>query len=147
MKKHLLPLAILSLVLVFMPCSTSASLLDSAFATDLIASQHYDIGDVIVSNDATHLYVTFMVDIVWLRLYETHVHAATLPERARVRLDIHDVRGRRVARLLDSEREAGRLSVVWNGRDGDGRPLPSGVYFARLSAGERVDSHKLVLVK
>ena len=71
----------------------------------------------------------------------------TLPERAHIRLDIHDVRGRRVARLLDGTREAGRLSVVWNGRDGDGRPLPSGVYFARLSAGERVDSHKLVLVK
>jgi hypothetical protein len=79
MKKQYLPLAILSLVVIFMPYSTSASPNGSAVVTDLVASQHYDIGDVIVSNDATHLYVTYMVDIIWLRLYETHVHASTLP--------------------------------------------------------------------
>ena len=70
--------------------------------------------------------------------------AATAP----VQLSIHDVQGRQLA-LLFSGRLAGgeRLSLDWDGRDGEGRRLPSGVYFARARLGARSESRKLVLLK
>jgi len=49
-----------------------------------------------------------------------------------ITLTIHDVTGRRVRTLLDSVLPAGQGEVHWNGQTDDARPLPSGVYFARL---------------
>jgi hypothetical protein len=42
---------------------------------------------------------------------------------------------------------AGTQTIVWEGRDDRGRPLATGVYFARLQAGELQRSHKLLLMK
>ena len=64
-----------------------------------------------------------------------------------VRLAVYDVSGRRVAWLADRWFGSGRHEVAWSGRDDRGRELPSGVYFARLQAGELSRSHKLILVK
>jgi len=59
-----------------------------------------------------------------------------------VRLDIHDVRGRLVARLVDAPYPAGRHSAVW-----DDRKVASGVYFARLVADGRTEVHKMTLLR
>ena len=45
------------------------------FQTDLIAGQTDDVGDVLVWNDGSNLYVKFVVSSDYL--YETHVHVAT----------------------------------------------------------------------
>jgi hypothetical protein len=51
-----------------------------------------------------------------------------------VRLELFAVNGTRV-RVLDSGiREAGPHQVTWDGRDGSGREVASGAYFARLMA-------------
>ncbi len=60
----------------------------------------------------------------------------------RVTLAIFDVRGARVATLVDEEQPAGSQSVVWNARG-----LASGVYLCRLVAGGEQRAHKLVLLK
>jgi len=58
-----------------------------------------------------------------------------LAEAGRVRLTIHDPRGRQVATLVDGVMPAGRHQAAWNGEGAS-----SGVYFARLDDGrhERV---------
>ena len=43
--------------------------------------------------------------------------------------------------------EDGRREVVWNGRDDDGRRVPSGTYFYRLEAGRCRETKRMVLVK
>ncbi len=48
------------------------------------------------------------------------------------RLSLHDLGGRRLRVLVDADLPAGDHQIVWDGRDGAGRPLPSGVYMARL---------------
>ncbi len=70
-----------------------------------------------------------------------------LAEAGRVQVAAYDVRGRRVAVLLDERRAAGRHEVSWQGRDGRGRSLASGAYMVRLSAGEVVDTRKVLLVR
>ena len=67
-----------------------------------------------------------------------------LPVAARVRLTLHDVAGHRIATLVDAWEPAGIRDVRWNGRDGDGNPAPSGVYFAQLDMGDARRSQKLV---
>jgi bacillolysin len=57
----------------------------------------------------------------------------SVPVRGYVSLAIFDALGRRVTELLNKYQPAGKYSVVWSGTSGDGRPVSSGVYFARLS--------------
>ncbi len=49
-----------------------------------------------------------------------------------VRLTVHDLNGRCVRILLDGPASGGRQVVRWDGRDDRGRPVGTGVYFARL---------------
>jgi hypothetical protein len=57
-----------------------------------------------------------------------------IPEAGRVRLEVFDVGGRKVATLADGQQEAGAHEFLWRpDRSRTGSPaLPSGVYFARL---------------
>ena len=70
-----------------------------------------------------------------------------LGRRADVQMSIFDVRGRRVAELVDDSMTAGTHRVVWDGRDDDDRPAASGVYFVRLAALDEVHVRKMTLVK
>ncbi len=72
---------------------------------------------------------------------------AALPAAGPVRLTVHDVRGRLVRTLVDGQRPAGMLAVRWDGRDGIGRGVASGVYRYRLVAGPRQASGSLVLLR
>ncbi|MEZ4388077.1 MAG: FlgD immunoglobulin-like domain containing protein [Candidatus Krumholzibacteriia bacterium] len=63
------------------------------------------------------------------------------------RLVIHDLQGRVVRRLVDDRRPAGRHEVEFDGRDDDGRSLPSGVYVARIVTAAGTDLLKLALVQ
>lgn len=65
----------------------------------------------------------------------------SLPERTRVRIELFDVRGRRVSVLADGEQAAGsRTLKVRNGQ----RALSPGVYFVRLQAGKATRTLRLV---
>jgi hypothetical protein len=72
----------------------------------------------------------------------------TLPAECAVRLDVYDVSGRLVARLIDGARQsAGSHEVEWNGRDASGRAAASGIYVCRLTAGRETISRKMVLLR
>jgi hypothetical protein len=70
-----------------------------------------------------------------------------LPGRAPVALEIYDVSGRLVRVLVDAVQEAGAHEAVWNGTDGDGRAVASGVYFYRLRSGAFSESRRMILVR
>lgn len=71
----------------------------------------------------------------------------SLASPAQVSLEIFDARGRFVRRLVDGKRGAGRHTVSWAGSNDRGAPVASGVYFYRLSAGERCETRKMVLLR
>ncbi|MBN2172320.1 MAG: T9SS type A sorting domain-containing protein, partial [Candidatus Krumholzibacteriota bacterium] len=71
----------------------------------------------------------------------------SLPAAAEITLAVHDVRGRQVALLASGAWSAGRHDVVWDGRDGAGHPVASGLYLYRLEAdGVRI-TNKMLLMK
>ncbi|MBD3237556.1 MAG: hypothetical protein GF330_12690 [Candidatus Eisenbacteria bacterium] len=96
---------------------------------------------------------TSLVNRLWLRpaspspmLRQTRIEfgiPATLDE-ARVHLAVIDPAGRRVRCLLDEVRGAGRHVTHWNGTDGSGRAAPGGLYFLRLTVGEREIVRRIV---
>jgi len=64
-----------------------------------------------------------------------------------VELDIYDVKGALVRRLVRESMPAGRHTAVWNGQDDAGGRAASGVYLARFRAGNHRDVRKLVMLK
>jgi hypothetical protein len=69
-----------------------------------------------------------------------------LASPADVHISVCDVTGREVARLMEGRREPGPHAIAWDGRDGDGRPAPAGVYLLRVRAGDRTAARALVLL-
>jgi hypothetical protein len=70
--------------------------------------------------------------------------AFTLPRAGHAVLDVFDVRGARVARLLDGPQPAGPASVAWSGHDARGRAMPAGLYFVVLGVEGRSERGRLV---
>lgn len=65
-----------------------------------------------------------------------------------VDLDVYDVAGRRVRRLVAGAPFApGIHKVVWDGTDARGAAVPSGVYLYRFRAGGVVQEYKVVVVR
>jgi len=70
-----------------------------------------------------------------------------LPRPATARLEVFDLRGRLLRRLVAEHQSAGLHAVTWDGRDAAGLRLASGTYVARLSAGELNETRKLQLLR
>jgi flagellar hook assembly protein FlgD len=64
----------------------------------------------------------------------------------RSRLDVFDVRGRRVRNLADRVFAPGSYVFTWDRTDVKGQRVPRGVYFVRLQCAGRQLTRKLVLV-
>jgi hypothetical protein len=73
--------------------------------------------------------------------------AYVLPTGCRAQLEVFDVKGNKVATLVDRHQKAGKTVVRWNGRNGSGDPLASGVYFYRLRAVGNTITRKMILLK
>jgi hypothetical protein len=65
-----------------------------------------------------------------------------------VDLSIFDLRGRLVKQLVSGNHKQGaRYSVHWDGKDGRGKTLSSGIYIYRLEAGKWSGVRRMVMVK
>ena len=71
----------------------------------------------------------------------------TLQEPLWAHISVYDIRGRLISVLHDGYLMEGGYEFLWNGRDVEGRSVGSGVYSARLIAGETISRSKLVLVR
>ncbi|MBU1701462.1 MAG: T9SS type A sorting domain-containing protein [Candidatus Eisenbacteria bacterium] len=71
----------------------------------------------------------------------------TLDRPGPVDLAIYDVQGRILRHLVNEPLNTGMQSIVWDGLDRSGHPVPSGIYFYRLKAGERNATRQLIFLK
>ncbi|MFQ5568516.1 MAG: DUF3160 domain-containing protein [Rhodothermales bacterium] len=65
----------------------------------------------------------------------------------RVTLDVYDIQGRRIRRLLSDRLPPGHYTVRWDGLMESGGRAASGVYFSRLALGDRHASGTMTLVR
>ncbi|MBA7676998.1 hypothetical protein ES703_85246 [subsurface metagenome] len=70
-----------------------------------------------------------------------------IPKRVKVNLQVYDIVGRSVVTLVNSVQKAGYYSINWRGTNRNDVPLPSGVYFLRMEAGEFMATQKMLLLQ
>ena len=71
----------------------------------------------------------------------------TLAKSGFVTLRIYDVLGRKVITLVSEHLSSGYKSVLWDGKNDDGKDVASGVYFYQLKVGDFSEPKKMVLLK
>jgi len=70
-----------------------------------------------------------------------------LPTTQKVSLNVYDVSGQLIKRLVDSEKQAGTHRIVWNGIDKQGNRVASGVYFVKFETEEYLSTEKLLFIR
>ena len=70
-----------------------------------------------------------------------------LAETNNLIVSIFDVTGRLINTLVNDKLEAGLYSVAWNGKDQNGRLVPTGVYIMKVVSGKNNHNQKIAFVK
>ena len=70
-----------------------------------------------------------------------------LQSAGKVDLAVYNLHGQKIAGLVDDIQSSGEHAAVWDGKDKQGRQLPSGVYLYRLRTGGRQVVYKMILSK
>ena len=70
-----------------------------------------------------------------------------LPKQSHVKVTLYNIFGKQVRSLVDTKRDAGTHSVIWDGMDDIGHRVGSGVYIYKVQADEFMMSWKMILMK
>jgi hypothetical protein len=70
-----------------------------------------------------------------------------VPKASYINLKVLDALGREVRTLVDRQYTPGSYFQVWDGKDNNHLPAPSGVYFLQMNAGGYVNTKKMALIK
>ena len=97
--------------------------------------------------DVSNYYSNIPEDFYLFQNYPNPFNPSTtiqysIPERSNVVINVYDILGGEVAKLVNEEKPAGNYNVEFNGSN-----LTSGIYFFRLQAGDYVDTKKMILLK
>jgi hypothetical protein len=124
------------------------SLLDCAFG---LGSARSDMG-AYGGGDSTIVSIPDEIenipsDILLLQNYPNPFNSSTeiifsIPSPMTVKLEIYNLMGQKVATLVDGRMDAGRHSVKW-----DASLYSSGVYFYKLTAGDKIITKRMTLLK
>jgi hypothetical protein len=71
----------------------------------------------------------------------------TIRNASHVNLTVYNVRGQKVAQLVNENMQKGTHNVVWDGKGKGGKAISSGVYLYRLTTSEHVITRKMILMK
>jgi hypothetical protein len=86
-------------------------------------------------------------DFILLGNYPNPFNSSTvinleLPSPGPVRIEIYDILGKRVVTAFDGYMNSGRNEVIWNANE-----MTSGVYFYRVTSGNRTATQRMILIK
>jgi len=70
-----------------------------------------------------------------------------LVQEGEVAITVFDIRGRRVARVVDQVMPAGHHTARWDGKDAHGRAAASGAYIVRIESGADRVHQRATLIK
>ncbi len=73
--------------------------------------------------------------------------AFSIPVVEMVKLEIFNATGAKIATLFQGVLPAGKYVVSWDGTNAQGNPVPAGIYFYRLTAGNFQQTRRMVLLK
>ena len=71
----------------------------------------------------------------------------SIPDRSNVSTSVFDLKGRRIATLLNSELDTGVYDLTWQGKNDIGSQVSAGVYILRVDAGKYHHNQKMIYIK
>lgn len=57
-----------------------------------------------------------------------------IPEHSKILVKVYDILGKEIITLINKELSPGNYTIEWEGKDSNGKSLPSGVYLIKLNA-------------
>jgi aminopeptidase N len=108
---------------------------DQAYTVNVVESQGISENDNIPT------------DFMLLGNYPNPFNSSTvirlnLPQGGQIRVDIFNMLGQKIETLYDGHMSAGEKEIVWNGGG-----VASGIYFYRVTSGDRTASRKMLMLK
>lgn len=119
---------------------------DDPFAPITIIPLH-GVGGIVANDDLVNPVVTALHGNYPNPFNPTTTISYSVREKQPVQLVIYNMLGQKVKTLVNGEVEPGNHSAVWHGRDNNGRPVASGVYFFKMHAGKYTSTKKMILMK
>lgn len=77
----------------------------------------------------------------------TTISFTTTENTVNTEIVIYNIKGQKVKSLVNERFDAGTHQVVWDGKDNNGKPVSSGIYFYRLRSGRYTSTRKMILMK
>lgn len=66
----------------------------------------------------------------------------SIQKKALISIDIYDILGRKIANIIEDEREPGTYREIW-----DASEMPSGIYFYKLTTGSQSEVKSMTIIK
>ncbi len=96
-----------------------------------------------VENEISSLPLTFELNQNYPNPFNPEtIISYSLPVESKVRLEIYNLLGERIALLINTEQKAGKYKISF-----DGSKLASGIYLYRIIANDFIQTNKMVLIK
>ena len=71
----------------------------------------------------------------------------SLKQNSKVSLNVYNIKGQKVKQLISEQLLTGQHSVVWDGKDNNGKSVSSGIYFYKLKTDSFEKTKKMILLK
>ncbi|MBN1350706.1 PKD domain-containing protein [candidate division KSB1 bacterium] len=71
----------------------------------------------------------------------------TLPKTSHVHIAVYNLMGHELKVLVKVSMPAGNHTIQWDGKDSNGKAMPTGIYIYKITAGDFTCARKLLLVK
>ncbi|MEL6821960.1 MAG: T9SS type A sorting domain-containing protein [Calditrichota bacterium] len=101
-----------------------------------------------INNDSNPLLEGFVLEQKYPNPFNPEtVIGYQAPANSEVSLIIYNVAGREVRTLINYQNAADNERITWDGRKGEGKPAPSGVYLYRLIVGNNFKVKTMTFVR
>ncbi len=70
-----------------------------------------------------------------------------IPQSGIVKINIYDISGKLIRKLINEQKNTGKYLVTWDGRNDSGKTVSSGTYFYQIISGNFVQAKKMILLK
>ncbi len=117
---------------------------------DIAEIDHITFGEDLSVEDMVEL--VSLIPIRFLKNYPNPFNPETtitfeLGQESRTLIEIYNVKGQRVRKLLDDTLRQGSHAIIWDGRNDRNDPVSSGVYFYRVSVNDSELFSRMIMLK
>ena len=71
----------------------------------------------------------------------------SLSEQSQVKIEVYNIKGQLVRKLVEEEKPAGIYQTRWDTRDKSGKDAPSGIYLYKMVTGDFTETKKFILLR